>query len=176
MVETKEDEDALVIGPPVPSIFGDSGERIMRSIKLGMDYQRRGKPQWHFKFDAPDDVDEYGQSREASMFAARTKTWRSNAKIEQCVRVALAGRPRPEKIDLRALFIGKYFRVWVGYRMTKDAGGGGKVDPELAKVNKGPDDFLRVHYLLELIDTPTEWRDPAATSAATDGSHEHVDG
>ncbi len=52
-------------------------------------------------------------------------------------------------LDAQHIFIGKRFSVFVGYRRTPNARGGGRADDALAMKRKDSADFLRISDVLE---------------------------
>jgi len=61
------------------------------------------------------------------------------------------GRPLDETDpidDPGEIFVGRHFLVFVGYRKSERAGGGGQVSEERALVRKDARDYLRVHQIL----------------------------
>jgi hypothetical protein len=52
--------------------------------------------------------------------------------------------------DPAVIFKGKYFRVFVGYRKSERAGGGGKNSDDYALRRKDDRDYLKVHEILAL--------------------------
>lgn len=141
--ETEVESDAsCTIAAPSPDLTGDPGERTMDCVAFAF---RRGKRRVTVLTFA-----EVGTGQIARKWYELPEPLVQSCKFWRDVLLALGAPVRSdERVDLRAAFVGKRFRVRVGYRKTPGAKGGGKARDELARQRKDGGDFLRVHDLLE---------------------------
>jgi hypothetical protein len=127
---------------PAPDLTGEPGERLMDC--LGFSF-KRGKRRIAVATFAEVDTGHIARKwyELPEPMVQSCKFWRD-------VVLAFGGNPEPNTaLDLHAVFVGRRFRVRVGYRKTPGAGrSGGKARDELANQKK-TGDFLRVHDLLE---------------------------
>lgn len=136
-------EGECTIAAPPADLSGEPGERTMECTGFALKGSKRKVAVAIFA-----DVDTGEVARKwydlAEQSARSSKLWRD-------VALALGRSPHTdEQIDLVATFVGRRFRVWVGYRKTPNAKGrGGRASDELARRRKDDADYLRVHELLE---------------------------
>lgn len=127
---------------PAPDLAGEPGERLMDCIGFSF---KRGKRKIAVVTFA-----EVTTGHIARKWYELPEPMVQSCKFWRDIVLAFGGHPEPSTpLDLQAVFVGRRFRVQVGYRKTPGAGrSGGKARDELANQKKAGD-FLRVHDLLE---------------------------
>lgn len=145
MVEAVDDAGFSIVAPP-PDLSGVPGVRTMKCV--GVSVKRGRRPIATLVFEEIDTGHVARKWMEIPAPMTRgSKFWRS-------VVIALGAEPDAGvQLDLHKVFVGKVFKVRVGFRKTPNAGrdGRSKASNALADTKKGPDDFLRVHDLLEVV-------------------------
>lgn len=123
---------------PKPALSGEAGERVAECT--GADVKTRGnKTQLVLTFETADGETGHMWVQLQSPVTSTCRYWR-------LVVLALGQAPEPgSPIHPRNVFVGKMFRVRVGWRTD------GK-DPETSKERKDAGDFLRVCDVLERLD------------------------
>lgn len=130
----------MIVAPP-PDLTGEPGERVMDCIDVIV---KRGGRKVAVAIFA-----EVGTGHIARKWYEIPESPAQSCKFWRDVALALGAHPRAgELVDPRDAFVGRRFRVRVGYRKTPGVKGGGRARDELAGHRKDGD-FLRVHDLLE---------------------------
>lgn len=122
---------------PAPALSGEPGER-MATCTAATSKERGRKT--IVTLDLLTDDGEAG-----SLWLELPETLSALCRYVRLATMALGQAPQAgDSIEPQAVFAGKRFRVWVGYRRTQHARGGGRVSDELAQMKKDSRDFLRV--------------------------------
>jgi hypothetical protein len=137
----------LTFVAPKPTLSGEAGERIGQCIGTKIN-QYRDKTQVVLLFDFGEQI--------GRMWVQVQKDFLSGTRYMHLVRLALGGDPPAgTPIDPQTVFLGKWFRCFVGWRTDpgkpRSSFEGSKA-PWIDKKGKEHPDFMRVRELLELLD------------------------
>jgi hypothetical protein len=135
---------------PKPALSGAPGERVAACvdatvIQRGDKRDNRAQVLLTFEFE---------NGEMGKIWVEVKDPLSATCRYMHLVRLALGGDPAAgTPLHPKNVFEGKIFRVFVGYRKSASPRGKGKLADELAHTRKDDQDFLRIHDLLEHLES-----------------------